>query len=434
MSKELSSEDFEFVKSQLVGAGLSPEQAEAKIASDGYTTKSFGAKALDYGLKTLDYTGGLTRLGAGKAYEAASGQDLKLPDLMDVLTMEKEAPMTEEMIQAAGGMQDYPLSRKAIGFAGDVLLDPATVLTLGGAGLAKAGLSKAAKGAATAAKVADYANPLGKLAGVGLQKAGRPIYNSAFKNIDSRLIEKGAAPISDYMYQGNVRGGAKAAEDYMQSRMAQLSPERQQIYAQIENAGNMVDPYAASQDALKQVMEVEKIPYNAPKVEGMLDYLSLANKPMPVSQASNIKTALYDSLPDSAFGKNGQLTNDGKKLLKELAGGYKTEIEKAAELTSPGLGKKVSSLNEEWGTYLGATTPTKKEIAKEARKNGFTQVDAMAAMVSPKLFAGKQAMKALNTPTVRTNIGMGLDKLADTPAAAALWRQLLLAPTGQGEE
>lgn len=436
MANELSQEQFDFVKGELEKRGATPDQVDSLMQQHGYAVKqeSLPKQALTYAGRAIDYPSGLVRKGVGEAAQAYSGKNLNLPPLKDVLLGKATVPMTEEMLKSADIGNDYPYTRKAAGFIGDVVMDPATLLTMGGAGAAKAGLGGVARVLGAGAKAAEYANPVGMAMGSVIQKAGKPLYNSAFKNVDSRLAEKGLDPIAPYMYEQGVRGSMADIEKAMQSRMSDLGQKRADIYSQIADKGITIDPTKASQGAREYVSEVAKNPYLAPKAEGMTDYLALAKEPMSVHQASDVKTSLYDALPDSAFSPNGGLTDSGKKLLKNLSTGYKNEIEAAAEFAKPGLGSEVQNVNKEWGSLIGAQKPTRSEIAKAERGNLITQVKSAVAGASPKTAALMYGAQAINSPRFRTNVGLALDKAASTPAADALWKQILLGQANQGEE
>lgn len=211
-------------------------------------------------LRTLDLTSGLSRLGIGKGVESATGKDLQLPGWREVLGLQADVPMTEEMMAKADVLADSPLTRKAIGFVGDVALDPVTLLTLGGAGAAKAGLSKVAKGAAQAAKVADYANPLGKALGKYVVQPGMTsFYKSGLKNIDSRLIQEGLEPIAPILLKEGARGGNKQIEKGIQESIDKRMDMRDQLYNEVKNAGVTVDRRTIQEPALNYLAEQRKI-------------------------------------------------------------------------------------------------------------------------------------------------------------------------------
>lgn len=129
-----------------------------------------GSKILDGTLRALDYTAGLGRVSAAGLTDLVSlgSADMTRPD--DVLSALKgNAPSADEYLGRAG--MEEGLGRTALGFAGDVALDPATYLT-GGVGAA-AKLGKLGK----ALTLADDVTAMGlKGLGKGARKlTGKPV-------------------------------------------------------------------------------------------------------------------------------------------------------------------------------------------------------------------------------------------------------------------
>lgn len=379
-------------------------------------------------LKALDLTSGLTRKGIGEAVGVEN-----LPSVSDIVKG-APVPMTKDMMKQQGVLNDYPKLQTATGFVGDVALDPANLLF--GLGLAaKAGkLAKTASALGTAAKVAEYGNPLGKAIGYGAQKVGAPLYNSAFKKIDARAIERGEEGVSKYALENGMWGGNKSLQEQMDKRLAELGGNRNALYKEMEDAGIHIDPQMASQGAYDYIKDVAKNPYAKPKVDAMVDYVSLAKEPMTPSAASAVKTSLYDQLPASAFDQFGKLTNEGKGMLKSLSQGYKTELEKAAEFYKPGKGQELASMNKEMGAYLGAQKPTMKEITKEGKKDLLTQVKGALSLLNPQAAAGMYGAQALNSPAVRTGAGLFLDRFGNAIPTEQAWRQIIFGLENQGED
>lgn len=412
---------------------------EMAALEKGASEPGLGAKALDYAGRGLDALGGAARYSAaGLAqipYYMSTGKTLtKEGDLSRVL--HGQAPNTAEYMDRAGIGKGHSLSdllsgaysdtgngiklqkggafdptvRGAVGFAGDVALDPLTYLS--------GGLSAAAKGAAEgslASRALKYGtkaanavvNPLEML-----EKPGQMIYRSGLKNIDTRLVERGQAPVSDYLREQGIWGTLSQIQAKMKARAAQIAEERKGLYQKIDDAGVKIDPAYADRGARDMVSEVRANDYMAPKADSMDEFLDLAKNKMSVQKASDIKSSLYDALPASAFDVNGRLTNDGKKMLKELSLGYKNEIERAGNFVEPGLGDKVGDLNQEWGALISADKPTRQEIAKAGRKNVWTEVKSALSVTKPITVPMMYAAQAVNSPFLRTGAGLGLENLA----------------------
>jgi hypothetical protein len=392
--------------------------------------------------KAANFTGGLVRGPIGLGVGALTGDELVKPS--DILY--GTVPSTKQMLEKSGvpnisasdvmpnayaphGKGQYPwslekggmLDPSALGVAGligDIATDPMTYVAPGvGAKIGgKVGMNPTLSEALT--------RPIS----LGAEKTGEKLYKSGLKNIDSRVVEKGGNAPSQYMLDQGMFGGTKSLADQMDARLAELGNQRQGMYKTMEDKGITIDPKAASQEAYNVVNKLKENPYMAPKAQDYMDYLGLAQEPMAPAKASQVKTELYDSLPASAYDPNGKLTNVGQKVNRALGSGYKTELEKGAELAQPGMGPALSDTNEEMGAYLAAKKPTQSEIAKEARKNMITQVDAMLAGAGiPEALSLKQVAKIANATGPRTTVGFGLNRLGkDLPEGA--WRNILLSP------
>lgn len=447
MAQELSPEQFDYVSGELQKNGATPEQVSAIMEQHGYAVKRPGMlrQAADYGLRAYDYTAGLGRGAVGGAMQAATGKDLGV-NIKDVLT--GKAPSTSQMLGAGGvpvggslsdvvpqaysetgnewlklkkgGLLD-PTTRGVVGFIGDVALDPMTYLTMG----INPALKAAAKTSA-AAKAADIAlNPLAK----GIEATGENIFKSGLKKIDTRAIEKGGEAVSPYMLEQGVWGTLPTVQKKMNERLANLGEQRAALYKDIPAT---VNPSEASAPALEYLSKLEANPYMAPKVQEGLDYLSLANKPMSLEQASKVKSELYDTLPASMFDPLGKPTNMGKELNKNLSQGYRQEIINSAEAAKPGSGEAIDKINQEMGAYLGAQKPLRSELAKDARKDAQTQVDFMT-MFEPAIWGLKQTGKVVNATAPRTGAGLLLNR-AGQQVPEQVWRQLLLQNTDKREK
>lgn len=382
--------------------------------------------------KGLDYAGGVTRAGAAnlagvgttddllnalKANPASTAEYLKrtgLPEgysLSDALSGMYSDTGDEWLKLKKGGALD-PTARGAAGFVGDVALDPLTYLSGGLSAAAKGSIAGKGllKGAGkVAAKTANaFVNPLEHLA-----VPGEAIYKSGLKKIDTRLIEKGQEPISDYLLKQGNWGRLSKIQEGMQSRMDDLANQRSKLYSEVDASGAKIDPMQASKGAYDQVAHIAENPYMAPKAEKARDFLDLAQEPMSVQKASDVKTSLYDALPENAFNPDGSMNDIGKKIMKELSLGYKNEIEAAGNFARPGLGQEIGDVNKEWGALIGAQKPTKKEIAKDARKDLLTQTKLAAFFVNPLITAGAYGGQLLNATPVRTGLGLGMDRLAN---------------------
>lgn len=407
--------------------------AKAKAAESGQpqekepTWSDRGAQALDVAGKVLGYAGGLSRTALANSpgailmekltgLQISNPKDLKRalkgeaptgaeyleragvpqgPSLSDVVPS-AYSPSGEEWLKLQKGGWADPSARGAAGLAIDTVTDPLSYVSLGASGAAKGAL-----------------NPISK----GIEKGGEALYKSGFKNIDTRLAEKGLKELSPYALEQGMYGSQKSILSQMEKRLKDLVEERKGLYQKGDLAGAVVSPESASKSAVARLDEMKSMGYGAPeRADRLLE--TLAQHPaldrqtgLSLQKASDVKTSLYDLLPQNAFDANGRMTNEGKQMLKDLSLGYRDEILKAGEAAEPGLGKAINTTNEEMSAYLGALKPTQSELAKDTRKNLLTEVKSALLATSPKSAAAMWAAKGLNSPAFRTTAGYGARQL-----------------------
>lgn len=464
-------QDVQDYRNHLIAQGYNPKDVDEYVETElkpkyGLSestwdkTKDVGLKGLEYLGRGLDYLGSGVRGGVANALEAATGKDVIKDDesmfkgnapsssqIMERLGV-PEAGTLSDIIPSVyndtgkdwklkkGGMLD-PSTRGAAGFALDVATDPLTYGTFGMSTLGKAGkglkalkvaeeAGLAGKGLRGAGNVLEGAgrvidNPLDVLrrsAASGLKDSGEGLYKSGFKEIDSRLAEKGQDAISPYMLEQGFWGGRGALLNKIEKRTEELGALRDKLYSKADELGAFVPQNAATENASKYLNDLE---YKGFDVDALRNRVERYNDPklirnpdslgFSIQQASDIKSALYDQLPASAFDINGRLTAHGKELLQKLAQGFKEGIVNAAEGAQKGLGSQISDVNREWGALLNATKPTQKELAKSQRRNFITEVKAGVATASPKAAAAMYGAKALNSPWFKTGVGLGMERV-----------------------
>lgn len=462
------------------GKILSMIESKAAAPQDnslGGKVKRGVVNTLDTVRRPLDYAGGLIRTGLADAIspedkvtlsdwgEALKGnsptsKEYLLRNGFQNTSLSDIAPQlyndTGEGWQLQKGGWADPTKLGTYGLLLDTVSDPLTYGTIGLSAAGKAarasrlaqsaGLTgKAIKSAGTVLETAGkYTAPLEGFvnnpleytvtgARQGLQDAGRAIYDSGFKNIDSRLAEKGFSPVSPYMFEQGVWGGNKALHEGMMNRADELAAQRAKLYNYADKQGAVVNLDNAERNALNNLAEMSDLGYGkTAKAESLID--TLAQRPnmdreggLSLQKASDIKTNLYDMLPSSAFDVNGRLTSEGKQMLRDLAYGYKNEIQTAANRAEYGLGGEIGNVNNEWAAILNANKPTQKEIMKAKNKDILTKVKAAAVTLSPKAAAAMYGAQFLNSPRFRTGTGLALDKIGNAGAGYAP----LLAPMSE---
>ena len=260
--------------------GMTESQITERFRKSGVDVESdvgLGSQALDMAGRALDLTGGITRTAIGAGAEALGAGDIYHEgDFFKA--MKGKAPETQELL-GRGGMEEGSM-RSTLGFAGDVLADPALALTgtakLGGKLLSKLATKLGKKGAAeaiakAATKTAEFAptlnivdNLVSKTAGAsknipyigkgvsavgkvgdaataaiakGFDKAGRFVYQGrALQALDDVSSRFGKKKVSDIMYDQGMSGTSASLEKQAQAYNKRLLNERGEILKEIGDA------------------------------------------------------------------------------------------------------------------------------------------------------------------------------------------------------
>lgn len=361
--------------------------------------------------RALDWPGGLLRTGLAGTAGVAGREDVKE-------AMKGNAPTSAEYLERGGVPagptvpQSVPLvggisTRDVGGFASDVVTDP---FTLG---------SKMIKGL--------------RPAGAMLESGGEKMYKSGLKNVDKDLLAKGKSPVSDLLLKERKTGSMKKLAKDAEGINEKLLKERAALYQQASDAGAIVDMSAAVKGARSKLAKMRENPGMRDTADRLEQFLNKyeAEGFVDIQSVSDWKSALYDSLPDTAFGPNGKVKGPAKAFEATLARDFKKAIEDAADGAAPGLGKKISAANDKMSTLISAKKPMAREIKKAETPNNFTQVDAMwsllgggaggmagggigAAAGAAAAYGAKNAAKAMNTTGGRTRGGLLLKDVGGT--------------------
>jgi hypothetical protein len=375
-------------------------------------------KGIDLALRGLDYPGGLLRTGVAGIAGVATPSDVGA-------ALKGQAPHSAEYMQRAGlpegDVVNYPLvgdvsSRDLAGFAADVATDPLTALSRAG----KFGMNAVDVGAA---------------------KAGKALFKSGLKKIDQAVLEKGAKPFSEIALEKGLTGSVGKIRDASEQLLKDTKAGRDILHEAADTAGAVVDPKTAFKDALDKTIKMgERDPGLRELADKLKDKINLyiEHGPVPLSQASEWKTNLYNALPESAYDKFGRMKGPAERIHKSLANGLKNSIEAAGNSVVPGLGDKIGQANETMQTLLTARKPLKTAAKAAKNINAVTSVDAMlaagtaAASHNPLTTAGVVALKKAadisKSTAFRTKAGKALMDVSErgglTPAAS----QLLQSP------
>lgn len=402
--------------------GLSPDEEKElqSLEAEVGAKKEPGlmSKALDYGVRALDYPGGFVRTGLATGAGLLKGDNVVDND--DVVNAFKgKAPTSAEYMERLGVEEgpsaSIPLTdtkvstRDVLGFGMDVVTDPLTLISKG---------IKAVRPA-----------------GAALESGGKGMYKSGLKKIDERLAEKGAGSVSDLLLSEGKAGTTKKLAKDAAEISSKAQAERAKLYQVAADKGvgiNMGYPLEQSEKVLKEI-------YADPGLRPMADQLSelmarYKNEgTVSLQQLSDWKTNLYNSLPQSAYDAHGKLKGPAAKFQKAMAGDFKKMIVEAGDAAEKGLGQRIEKLNETMQTAIESRKPMAMQVRRGNTPNAVTAVDAMLGvgagmaaddpMAGLLMVAGKKGVQGLNSTVARTRMGKGLIDLGKSGAPDALIRE-----------
>lgn len=347
-------------------AALRSEEAPShfglKAGPDFFQERDLLGEGLGYLGRGLDYAGGIARTGLaslsgkvnkGDVAAALKGQAPSLDEYMGRMGI-PEGPSVDLNPWAEGKTS----ARQAVGFLGEIATDPLTYIGMPGG-------SKALKGAL----------PLSESA----ETLGKKMYKSGLKNVDKVVVEKGKKPVSDLLLEAGKTGSVEKLSKDAVDLNRDLLKTRKALYQEASDAGAIVDMTGAVSGARSKIAKLRENPgfrETADKLEAFLNKYE-GEGFVDIQSVSDWKSALYDTLPQSAFGPNGKIKGPVKALERTLAKDFKLAIENAADEAAPGLGKKISQINEKMSSLLEAKKPFAVETKKSVTPNYLTSVDAL---------------------------------------------------------
>ena len=392
-----------------------------------------GMKALDYAGRGLDYVGGFGRLsaqGLADLYNLSVGNPTisKADDWKN--TIKGKGASSEELMGRMnipeGASVDLPFLgetsvRDVGGFALDTALDPLTYLSLGSLPAIKNTLKHGGK----AGKAMVRGSQIIKKP---FKKTGEKIYKSGFKKVDEALEAKGKKALSEIMLEKGVTGTNKKIQKKAVKMADDLMDKRNKLFTKVDDLGGNVDLSKVADDVIDSTSKLRKNPLmkeTADKLDEMSMKLMEKGK-VSVSDASKIKSDLYDSLPASAYNSFGQLKKPVQTYTKKLANSLKNAVEKGAEQAKKGSGNTIKKINEDLGSLLSGAKPLQKEVAKGNTKNIVSSVDAAMAAYNPAMLAAKKAGDLGKTTLLRTKAGKGLIDLGESGLGDIGLRSLIM--------
>ncbi len=396
---------------------LPTEQPPAEEQEPGMLSSVLHSAPVEYGLKALDYPGGIVRTAlAGGAGLLTGDQPVDEDDLVN--TLKGQAPSSAEYMQrlgvSEGPSMQVPFTdnkrislRDAEGFAMDVVTDPLTLI------------SKSVKAL--------------RPAGVAAEKAGASVYKSGLKKIDEKLVEKGAGPVSDVLLKegkvGTTKKLAKEADEIGKKALA----ERATLYKKAAEKGVTIDMGFPLEQAEKHLKKMASDPGLALQMQPYVDLMESYKKAgkVDIGTLSDWKTNLYNALPATAF-DGPKLKSHAAEFKKALSNDFKNAIVGAGNKAEKGLGDKIDKLNETMQSVIEARKPMKMQVRRANTPNAITAVDSMLAAAGGTIggipgaalaVGGKKAVQGANTTLGRTAAGKGLIEMGKSGVPDALIRQ-----------
>lgn len=226
----------------------------------------FASRAFDYGLRALDYAGGLGRTAVGAGLGTVTGQDVVREG--DVArAFQGQAPTSATYLERAGlpeggkinlmpevkiPLTDVTLgqgessARDIAGFGLDVLSDPLTYATFGTSGLAKKALTPVSSAS---------------------KKLGETLYKAGLTRVDQEALRYGKEAPSQLLLQEGIWGRARTIEKKMNELASRLKERRDLILKKATRAGGETSMVDAMKPLLDEVAKIKSS--KDPKLQGL---------------------------------------------------------------------------------------------------------------------------------------------------------------------
>lgn len=408
-------------------AAMDSGQGQAQDQSAPSQQPGMLATGLDYAGRALNELGGGMRAGLFSA--ASVAQNAMQGKLGDVVTPEDlknaavgKGPSSAEYLKRMGVSEGGSLTvpglgrvtlRGAEGLALDVLTDPLTQV-------------------AKAVKSAPVLSKLFNAPGEASDALGQAVYKSAFpakaKDAASAMME--GVPEVGLAPSVPVGGTAKLAQA-VEDTSNTIGKLRQGLYDRAANLGVTVDtgfPLTRAEAVLSRMNKDPGLQPAAEELGSLLDRYKSAGK-VPLDVLSEWKTNLYDSLPQSAWGRNG-LRGFAKQFKGALAGDFREAIVKAGNAAEPGLGDSIEALNNKWGALLSATRPLERAQQAAGGNLGRMIDGAVLATGGIKGEVIKKGYELATSPYAKTLVGKALMSAGKDGLATGLVNQGVVRAAG----
>lgn len=376
------------------------------------------SKGLDIAGRALDYGGGLVRTGLAEVAGLAQGRTdvVNTEDLKNAA--KGRAPLSAEYLRRLGVPEGGSLTflgerfttRGAVGLAADIATDPLTAIT-------------------RLTKEAPYIDKIINSPGIASQAAGEAIYKSAFKKIDAKLAERGEEALSPIMMEQGITGSSKNIEKQVTEMSDTMGKLRQGLYDKANQKLVSIDlnsknVFQRAESVLERMKQNPNMLPATQELEGMIENFKGVGS-VPINVISDWKTALYDTLPKSAFDSFGKVKGQAQQFKAALAADFRKLVIDEGNRVEPGLGDAINVINEKWGTLLNAQKPLAKQTAGAASGGSLgTTIDGIL-LGSGQLpaFATKKSLDLMSTPYARTVAGKALMQAGQNGLAGAMSRR-----------
>jgi len=371
---------------------------EIKTPADEEDFWDKAINAAQYAIKGLDYLGGVTRAGIfGSEEDIKSAADI---------TSKEIAPSTSEYLEKKGILKDSPWIRGAVGFAGDVLLDPTTYATLGLSALSKAGkLGKIGlQKSVGKSGIRAYRTALTP-ATAAVEKGGKKLYKSAFKRVDEAAKykkAKQALPPSEVMWKYRVTGSRDVMADKTDEVLDKLFTYRKALDEKASKLGARVSSYDALENAKNVVDDFGRIgkqPYYnkaAKKLAKTLDEWEPYFKQNPVlriEDAQKIKSNMASSVSPALFSKEVAPieARTFRDAIRTMDKGFKDQIIKQANKVSRQrnyrvngrlLGDEIKRVEKEMHSLLVGRKSLRQLSKADAQREIFNTTESILASMA----------------------------------------------------
>lgn len=454
---------FEILLDRATPKNLQAKEESSLLGNIG----TAGLGALTGAIDAMDYVGGVARTGVGALGNLSGKEIVSKQDVLDAITPfdSKQAPSVSDMMVKAGA--DDSVLTSALGFAGDILLDPLTYGTGGLSAINKLAKSdKLGEAIKVIDKMGEKIPSLSRFVSKKLDDAGKFIYSGALNKLDNATIKNrmlygkdaGLLPTQILYKEGaphtyetalqrateiinnNVKERA-GIEDLLINKKPNLLRAMGKTNKLIDELGDEArDVYSPlAEKALRESGGIPKTIYD--KMNGVIDLKGLNGAPIVdssgrpfrlvtkeptfadmVKQRKTIDKVLY-SLKDP---KLGELSDSSRKIWQTAKTGMKEEIERGINEISPELAQKYKYAGMESSAFIDALPLAQRgEVIEHGKATipvltsilagdtiGRTIEDGTQLGKMTRLLAGLGA-KAVNAPETGTKIAIGLKKMGE---------------------